>query len=159
MIPHFPKPSLCKPTQGPVGLSWVVRVSVSWMVVNREKLDTRLPKDSGGAQDMAARFLQAIGISIQIWVVLVRNWTRDHNIWSHLTSILPLGYWYQDKSSGQYSEHDTSLGCSVFQKSSQIFPIKRYMLCTYIVSKIFENQNLRWSSLAPQAIFLFSGNL
>ena len=64
------------------------------MVLYREILGTRLPYDSGGAQDMPARFLQAIGMNIQIWVLLVGNRTGDHKIWSNRTSILPLGYWY-----------------------------------------------------------------
>ena len=46
------------------------RYYISLMVLYREILGTRLPYDSVGAQDMPARFLQAIGMNIQIWVVL-----------------------------------------------------------------------------------------
>ena len=57
------RPGTCGPLMGVESWNRV------WGTI-REILGTRLPFDSGGAQDMPARFLQAIGMNIQIWVVL-----------------------------------------------------------------------------------------
>ena len=64
-------------------------LSVGWesyILCERELIGGfKLPNSRGGAQDMPARFLQAICIDIQIWVVPTGNWTGDHKIWSILT--------------------------------------------------------------------------
>ena len=52
----------------------------SCKVLYRENLGTSLPLDSDGAQNVPARFLQAIDMNIQIWVVFVENRTGDHKI-------------------------------------------------------------------------------
>ena len=53
---------------------------------------------------MVERTCQQVSCNPLVWtskmlVVLYRNQTGDHNIWSNLTNILPLGYWNSNPES------------------------------------------------------------